>query len=212
MFIRARFSPREESALSMLSKTVQVSQTHSPARGSIRRGEDSSTAGTCPTLPESPGVAPRLVASRDASAPPDPTGGFLGLSRRPSAGLPSPRIVPPPSLPQPKRQTPPRAIEATPPPAAVTPEPSPPRLPERVLVLVAANDLAARGVTVTLAALSVRCWELWPDRFGLGDTPHPDSAKVTARVADLVGAGRLVRLRLGVLGVPKALTSPRGAR
>ena len=74
------------------------------------------------------------------------------------------------------------------------------------------RDLAARGVTVTIAALSARCWELWPDRFGLGDTPHPDSAKVTARAADLVGAGRLVRLRVGVLGVPKLLTSPRGAR
>lgn len=201
MFIRGRFSPREGMALSMLSKTVQVTQTLSLARGSLRRGEDSSAPATCPTLPTSPGVEKRPAATVSGITAPDPTGGFLGLSRASTSRKASTRV------PGSKRAEGEPVARGT----AIAAD-----LTLRGMVLVAAEVLDAEGVVLTLPALSVRCWRLWPGSFGLGTTPHPDSARVSAEIAKLTAAGMLSRPALGVVEITEAgretLTGARGAR
>lgn len=131
--------------------------------------------------------------------PLDPGRGFLGLARR--------RPVPPAPTP--------RAAEVRPEPPSPAARPelradrapladaSPIRPSERALVLVAVRDLEARRVGASLVTLSVRCWELWPEVFSLGTTPHPDSAKVNARIADLVASGQLTRNRMGFVELPR---------
>ncbi len=51
---------------------------------------------------------------------------------------------------------------------------------DRVLIAAHVLDHDKPGRVITLAMLSVKCWELWPDLFGLEDfqADHPDPHKV----------------------------------
>lgn len=119
--------------------------------------------------------------------PPDPTGGFLGMRRRPPAPTPAPAPTP------------------EPPPAARPAQP----VGERAKVLAAIADLDARGARTTVAAVTLRAWRLWPECFSLAETDgaHPDSAKVAGRIADLVARGQVTRTTTGTLRL-----APRGGR
>lgn len=119
---------------------------------------------------------------------PDPTGGFLGMRRRPPAPTPAPAATP------------------EPPPAARPAQP----VGERAKVLAAIADLSARGARTTVAAVALRAWRLWPESFSLAETDgeHPDSAKVVGRIADLVARGQVTRSSTGLL----RLAQRKGAR
>ena len=98
-----------------------------------------------------------------------------------------------------------RAARPAGPPPAVTTRPLPPQGETLGDVVVrAAGELVAEGVVLTLPSLSVRCWRISPDRFGLGTTPHPDSARVNAEVAKLVARGLLARPEMAVLTLTEA--------
>lgn len=59
----------------------------------------------------------------------------------------------------------------------------------RELILFAACDVARSGVDATTARITVRVWQLAPERFGLAgfETSHPDSNRVLAKLSGREG-------------------------